>query len=136
MPVKPMSAYPREFHTLWDLAVQGKLDIPFDSKGSAVSFRSRMYAFRKRMMEEAPAMAEPLKEVDISKPVQLPDLTWRLRAVILPWKQYARDHAGEVTLIAPALAALPDLPTPPVAPLPDAMDNTLKHLGFGIDLDE
>lgn len=57
--------FPAEFLDAWKLAVEKKLLVSFESAGTARNWIQRMYTFRKRLMEESPAIAAPFFLVDL-----------------------------------------------------------------------
>lgn len=112
MAVKPLSSYPKEFLDMWNLALAGGLSITKESRGAAINLRARMYAFRKRGFEEAPAMFAPFADVDISMPVPLPNGEWELKVEIPKWKLQVRAQlaARPTPTPPPQLAIDPSLP--------------------------
>lgn len=143
MAKRPMSAYPKEFMDIWELALAGTLSLKFPVRGTAVNLRTRLYAYRKRVEEEAPILAQPLKEVDISMPEPTADGQWEIKAVVIPWKAQARAQVAAMKTRTVSGAVLPE-PAPPTEPVvlpdmppppetPSAMDDTLRQLGFGTE---
>jgi len=141
MAVKPLSSYPKEFFDVWKLAVAGKLSIEFPKRATAINLRTRLYAYRKRLDEQSPQLAAPLKAVDLivepKEPGSNPDAPHILKGAILPWKAQVRELAKDLpdnAIPSPGGIALPLSATTPEEikhVLPDAMDSTLQNLGFG-----
>jgi len=62
---KTVSSYPVEFFDIWKLATEGTLSLEFLGRNTATNFRHRLYAFRKRLMEENPIEGGKLYQVDL-----------------------------------------------------------------------
>lgn len=145
MAKRTLSQYPQEFLSIWELALAGTLRIEFEKYGTGVNLRTRLYTYRKRMDEEAPIMAQPFKVVDlVMNPLPNANGKYELTGQVLSWKRQAREQMSQLAAIKPAETPnpasqtqprmVPAVPTPQAgAPEPeqDAMDSTLKSLGFG-----
>lgn len=143
MAVKKLSSYPKEFFDVWKIALAGKLVLELPARPTAINLRTRLYAYRKRLDEESPALAAPFKDVDLvvepKDPANPETCPYLIRGTVLPWKAQVREMAKG---LHPTETTPPVIPTgeplsipstdpsdPP--PPPDSMDNALKHLGFG-----
>lgn len=142
MAVKKLSSYPKEFFDVWKLALAGKLVIELPARPTAINLRTRLYAYRKRLDEESPALAAPLKDVDLvvepKDPANPETCPYLLKGTVLPWKAQVRALVKELpatetpstTPTGDPLSTLSTTPSDPPPP-PDSMDFALKHLGFG-----
>lgn len=144
MAVRTLSQYPPEFKQIWDLAAAGTLLLEFPKRGTAVNLRWRLYAYRKRLQEEAPLMAQPYKAMDLVVTTAAnANGMYELKSVELAWKKQVREQLAAAGLATPpaGIPGMQPLPMPvippPLLPVqevqaePSAMDSTLKSLGFG-----
>jgi len=145
MAVKKLSSYPKEFFDVWKLALAGKLVIELPTRPTAINLRTRLYAYRKRLDEESPALAAPLKDVDLvvepKDPANPETCPYLLKGAVLPWKAQVRALAKELLATEPSPPpptiptgdplSIPSTPPSDPPPPPDSMDFALKHLGFG-----
>lgn len=124
---KPISAYPPEFFTAWELALAGSLRISFPSRGKATNFKARLYSFRKALSAENPAQASEFYKIDLDvQPV--PDSNeWVVVVARTDWKAQLDSLAAIKLPLDPAAQAPTALP--PGAPAP-SLDETLSNLGF------
>jgi len=142
------SDFPPEFMDVWNLAVQRKLLLTMESAGAARNMIQRLYTFRKRLMEEAPAIAGPFYTVDLRvHDIQGNVITGKATAVPGPamikdfqstWK--AQIHAlsslqvSEIGSVRPKVSEEP-MVIPSAAETSDNLSETLKTLGFGTEPD-
>lgn len=135
-----VSDFPPEFMTIWQLAVDGKLSIEMENAGSARNLIQRLYIFRKRLMEEAPLIANPFYLVDlrvhdengnlVSKATSVPAKAI-IKTYVPTWKAQVASMVNQIPEGAGApLAAAPAevIAAPPAG---DALSGTLEMLGFG-----
>lgn len=151
MPRKPktMADYPPEFMDAWKLACEGKLMLSLDSAGTARNLIQKLYAFRKRVAEEAPEIGSKFYLVDlrvhdeagnviVGKATAVPG-----KAIIRPynpgWKDQIRQQISQ-KVEPPAFThpqgtspALPEVALAPPAPAEDNVGSTLSNLGYGVD---
>jgi hypothetical protein len=143
--------FPPEFMNIWELAAAGKLMLSFDEAGTARNMIQRLYTFRKRLMEEAPQLAERFYLVDlrvhdeagnviVGRKTAVPGKAI-VKTYIPTWKEQVRkqlssSESGVLTEV-PALVIAPeglDLPladTPAVQTSVDHQEETLSDLGYG-----
>lgn len=143
MAVKKLSSYPKEFFDVWRVALAGKLILELPKRATAVNLRTRLYAYRKRLDEESPALAAPFKDVDLvvepKDPANPETCPYLIKGTVLPWKAQVRELAKDLPdnvipspggIAAPLSATTPEeLDTIPL----DSMDFALKNLGFGTE---
>lgn len=131
--------FPPEFMSIWQLAVDGKLSIEMDNAGSARNLIQRLYIFRKRLMEEAPSIAQPFYLVDlrvhdengnlVSKATSVPAKAI-IKTYVPTWKSQVASMISQVPereLNSPSELPVAQVPVP----TGDALSGTLEMLGFG-----
>lgn len=137
-----VSDFPPEFFDIWMLAANGSLRLSFESSGKATNFKQRLYTFRKRLLQESPAMAQEFAGVDLK--VERGETPQQgAGALLVPyvpeWKKQvaaAKNTLGEgLSLPAAPLSQIPpDISIPASAPI-STLGETLSHLGFGSETD-
>ncbi len=122
-----LESFPKEFFDIWDLAAEGKLRIPLESKGFGTNMKQRLYAFRRLV---SPEQSSRYYQTDLK--VEGDDTNgYFLIAFVPPWKAAVRQQLKEALSEGTLGSESPADPSPPGDPAPDPMDQSLANLGFG-----
>jgi len=117
--LKSIASFPPEFFDIWNLALEGKLNLTLPTKGMATNFRQRLYTFRRLLMTENPTQASPMYQTDLL--VTEIEGKGLLTSHIPEWKLQVRAAIEKIE---------PCLPVPVPTASNEAVQQTLEKLGF------
>jgi hypothetical protein len=93
---KKLSDYSEEFFLAWELALEKRLELTFESKGQALNFRQRLYGFRQRLRREDPLSGIRFDGIELS--IEPKGTEWVLGTTTSRWREQIRALAAQRTL--------------------------------------
>lgn len=127
-----LSSFPSEFFQIWDLACEGKLSLPFPTRGKATNMKHRLYQFRKLLLVEHEELGGKYYQVDLD--VREEEEKYFLETYIPEWKKVLRESQAARTCgeEGSPRGSLPgaEAQSEPSKESQDHLSDTLKDLGF------
>lgn len=129
MSKRTVKDFPQEYFGIWQLALQGRLDLRMPSKGHATNKKVDLQIFRKRLAEEDPQLANEFYQVDL---LATGDNTFGFLTGYIPeWKKQVREQLAQTNLTsAEVVEVAKDIVAEQEQASQDALGDTLKNMGF------
>jgi hypothetical protein len=126
-----LDSFPQEFFSIWDLALEDKLDLKMESKGQGTSMKQRLYTFRKLLVQQG--IENSYYQVDL-KVVEL-EGEFYLISHTPEWKKQVRSatvNKEAMTVAKEILGTEPKTLKEAEAgkDISDSVSAALKNLGF------